>query len=107
MCSSSQDSVSEIQTFTDDAAIVRQALQLDIKNEGNLAALYEAIAAGLTGLADRDVPIRLLLPATYGLENASKTYTRRDVLYALAMHSRATSEYRLSFCAPCLPISPF
>jgi len=82
------DSVSEIQTFTDDATIIQQALQVDIDYERGGTALFDAIGTGLTGLADRDEPIRLLVIATDGLENASQVYTQKDALYKLAREQR-------------------
>ena len=82
------DSVSEIQPFTDDAAVIKQALEVNTDYERGYTALYDAVGTGLTGLAARDVPIRLLVLATDGLENASETYTRKNELYTIAREQR-------------------
>jgi len=82
------DSVNEMQPFTTDATLIQQALQPDVDYERKTTAFFDAIGTGLTGLADRDEPIRLLVVATDGRENASQTYTQKDALYNLAREQR-------------------
>ena len=82
------DEVHPIVPFTEDATALRQGLRSNIDFERNYTALYDAIGTGLDKLSARDTPIRLLLVATDGLENASRTYTRKSQLYELAHQQR-------------------
>ena len=82
------DEVHPIVPFTEDATALRQGLRSDIDFARNYTALYDAIGTGLDLLSTRATPIRLLLVATDGLENASQTYTRKSQLYDLAHQQR-------------------
>ena len=72
------------QAFTSVRADILSAIERDESFARESTALFDAMGAGIDSLATRTAPVRLLVAATDGGENASVTWTDEDALLAAA-----------------------
>jgi hypothetical protein len=77
------DSVMKIFDFSADATRLRDNIQMDTTIKRGTTALFDAMGMGLNALSARQTPVRLLIVATDGQENASKKYTNKEQLYSI------------------------
>lgn len=66
--------------FSEDSAEILAAVARDDSFERSSTALYDGMGTALAHLVTRDRPIRFLITATDGLENASTTYTKAQLI---------------------------
>ena len=79
------DTVYEKAPFTSDVETLQAAVARDGTFDRGSTALFDAIGAGITLVSDREAPVRLLVVATDGGENASTMYTDKAALYDAAV----------------------
>jgi len=70
--------------FTGDNAALLDALERDNAFERQSTALFDAMGDGIAAAGERDGLVKLLVVATDGGENASKTYTNQNQLFQMA-----------------------
>jgi hypothetical protein len=68
------------QPFTSDKTAILAAVGRDETFMRDATALYDGMGTGLDSLVQRQRPVRLLIVATDGLENASTTYTKDRII---------------------------
>ena len=73
------DEVTLQQTFTEDQTTILSAVARDDSIERSSTALYDGMGTALGYLTERTRPIKLLVTATDGLENASATYSKSQI----------------------------
>lgn len=73
--------VQEQAAFTDDKEALAAALVRDDLFTRDSTALYDAMGAGISAVAARNGPVRLMIVATDGGENASTISTDEEALY--------------------------
>ncbi|HEY5926892.1 MAG TPA: vWA domain-containing protein [Kofleriaceae bacterium] len=66
---------------TTDLATMQRAVARDDRFPRSTTALIDALGDGLRGVADRHAPVRLLVVATDGKENASKRWSYADFVH--------------------------
>jgi hypothetical protein len=76
--------VSKVLEFSSDRDAIDAALARDDDFERGTTALFDGLGAGLDDLAARERPVRVVILATDGRENASTMFEKADVLAALA-----------------------
>jgi hypothetical protein len=69
--------------FTSDAAKIQRALERDDHFKRETTALFDALGTAFDDLNQRTRPVQLIVLATDGGENASKTWMKPEVLEAL------------------------
>ena len=69
--------------FSEDRMKVLAAVAYDSDFTRELTALYDGMGTGLTSLIERERPMRLLVVATDGQENESKTYVKSQLVELL------------------------
>lgn len=72
------------QDFTEDKTIILSALEKDSSITRNSTALYDGMGTGIDNLSARTRPIKILITATDGLENASASWTKEEVISGLS-----------------------
>lgn len=73
-------------TFTEERDDLLDAVSVDETFTRDLTALYDGMGVGLDSLIERKRPIRLLVVATDGQENESKTYVKSQLLQTIGEH---------------------
>jgi hypothetical protein len=72
------------QAFTQDQALLLDAVKYDAAFTRDLTALYDGMGTGLDSLVQRSRPIRILFVSTDGLENSSTHYTKPPIVQKIA-----------------------
>ncbi len=70
--------------FNIDKEILNSHITRDDNYQKSSTALYDAMGTGFEELAQRDTPIKLMIVATDGMENASTIYNTEKSLYDLS-----------------------
>lgn len=74
------ETVTQKLSFTEDQAQILAAVARDDSIDRSSTALYDGMGTALAHLVARERPIRFLITATDGLENASTTYTKAQLI---------------------------
>lgn len=78
------EQVEQALDFSDDRSAIDGALARDDDFERGTTALFDGLGTGLDHLSARERPVHLVILATDGQENSSQTFTKPEVLDALA-----------------------
>ncbi|MFK5974895.1 MAG: VWA domain-containing protein [Sulfurovum sp.] len=70
--------------FNSEKNVLLSSIKKDDTIERESTALLDAMGQGLEALGSRTAPIKVMIVATDGMENASTTYTDKNAIYALA-----------------------